>query len=225
MDSARGMIGVVGAGVMGAGIAQVAAATGHTVRLFDAKPGLAAQAKDKLTASLGKLVEKGKMTAAAREELLARIEASDGLSALAPARLVIEAIVEDLAVKRSLFAQLEKIVAPDCLLATNTSTLLIEDIASGLARPQRLAGMHFFNPAPLMPLVEIVAGKATGAQVADELGALARAWGKTPVQCRSSPGFIVNRGARPFYAEPLRFLEEGGVDAATVDALLRAAGF
>lgn len=224
MEAAE-IIGVVGAGVMGAGIAQVAAAAGHPVRLHDAQPGLAARAKADIAVQLAKLVDKGKMTAAAREGLLARIRACDDLSELAPAGLVIEAVVEHLAVKRTLFARLEKLVSPGTLLATNTSSLLIEDIAAGLAQPERLAGMHFFNPAPLMPLVEVVAGKATGPAVAGRLAALARAWGKTPVQCRSSPGFIVNRGARPFYAEPLRFLEKGGTDAATVDALLRAAGF
>jgi 3-hydroxybutyryl-CoA dehydrogenase len=222
---ARDVIGVVGAGVMGAGIAQVAAAAGHRVKLHDAKPGLAAQAKEKTAASLARLVEKGKMAATEREALLGRIEISGSLGDLAPAKLVLEAVIEDVGVKRGLLARLEKVVAPDAVLATNTSSLLIEDIAAGLARPQRLAGLHFFNPAPLMPLVEVVAGKATERAVADALFALARAWGKTPVRCESSPGFIVNRGARPFYAEPLRFLEEGGVDAATVDSLLRATGF
>jgi len=224
MEAAE-IIGVVGAGVMGAGIAQVAAAAGHPVRLHDAQPGLAARAKADIAGRLAKLVDKGKMTAAAREGLLARIQVCDDLAGLAPAGLVIEAVVEDLAVKRTLFARLEKLVAPGALLATNTSSLLIEDIAAGLAQPERLAGLHFFNPAPLMPLVEVVAGKATGPTVSGRLAALAQAWGKTPVQCQSSPGFIVNRGARPFYAEPLRFLEAGGADAATVDALLRAAGF
>ncbi len=224
MDFAE-IIGVVGAGVMGAGIAQVAGAAGHPVRLHDAQPGLAARAKDNIAGQLAKLVEKGKMTPAARDGLLARIETCDDLAGLAPAGLVIEAVIEDLAVKRALFARLEKLVAPRAVLATNTSSLLIEDIAAGLAQPERLAGMHFFNPAPLMPLVEVVAGSNTSPAVADALMALAKAWGKTPVRCQSSPGFIVNRCARPFYAEPLRFLAEGGADAATVDALLRAAGF
>ncbi len=222
---APGIIGVVGAGVMGAGIAQVAAAAGRPVRLFDDKPGLAAQAKDNLGPTLARLVEKGKMTETDRAALLARIEVCADMTGLAPAKIIIEAVVEDLAVKRALFAGLEKLVAPGAVLATNTSSLLIEDIAAGLTRPERFAGLHFFNPAPLMPLVEVIAGKATNPAVIDGLVALTRGWGKTPVRCQSSPGFIVNRGARPFYAEPLRFLEEGGTDAATVDALLRATGF
>lgn len=218
-------VGVVGAGTMGAGIAQVAAAAGHTVLLCDALPGVAESAKARMVDTLAKLVGKGRMTAADRDALLGRIQPCAEIAALAPARLVIEAIVENLAAKQSLFRQLETLVAPDAILATNTSSLSVTEIAASLAQPGRFAGMHFFNPAPLMPLVEIIAGNATTPAVLDELVATAHAWGKNPVRAQDSPGFIVNRGARPFYGEALRFLEEKGADAATIDSLLRAAGF
>lgn len=225
MSDAGKIIGVVGAGVMGAGIAQVAAAAGHRVVLVDAQSGVAAKAKDKLADALAKLIEKGRLAAEEREALLERIEPAGDVAALAPAGIVIEAIVEELAAKRDLFRAVEAVVAPDALLATNTSSLSVTAIGAGLARPERFGGMHFFNPAPLMPLVEIVAGEKTAPAAVGALTTLAQAWGKTPVQAKDSPGFIVNRGARPFYSETLRFMEETGVDAATVDALLRAAGF
>ncbi len=218
-------VGVVGAGTMGAGIAQVAAAAGHPVLLFDALPGLAEKAKARLAEALEKLVGKGRLTAAERDALLARIQPCTEISALAPARLVIEAIIEDLAAKQNLFRQLEALVAADAILATNTSSLSVTAIANGLARPGSFAGMHFFNPAPLMPLVEVIAGTGTASGVLDSFVTTAKSWGKTPVRAKDSPGFIVNRGARPFYNEGLRFLEERGADAATIDSLLRAAGF
>ena len=218
-------VGVVGAGTMGAGIAQVAAAAGHTVLLCDALPGVAESAKARMADTLAKLVGKGRMTAADRDALLGRIQPCAEIAALAPARLVIEAIVENFTAKQNLFRQLETFVAADALLATNTSSLSVTEIAASLTQPGRFAGMHFFNPAPLMPLVEIIAGKATTPAVLDDLVATARAWGKNPVRAQDSPGFIVNRGARPFYGEALRFLEEKGADAATIDSLLRAAGF
>ncbi len=218
-------VGIVGAGTMGAGIAQVAAAAGHPVLLFDAQPGLAAKALERMAASLEKLVSKGRMQADERAALLGRIQACAELSALAPAGVVVEAIIEDLPAKRALFRELEAIVAPEALLTTNTSSLSVAEIADGLWRPARFAGLHFFNPAPVLPLVEVIAGEATAPDVLAELLGLARAWGKSPVSCRSSPGFIVNRGARPFYCETLRFLEDGGADAATIDSLMRATGF
>lgn len=225
MSASDQVIGVVGAGVMGAGIAQVAAAAGHRVVLVDAQPGVAVRAKAKLAEALGKLVEKGRMSAGESTALLARLEPAENVAALAPAAVVIEAIVEDLAAKRALFTAVEAVVSADALLATNTSSLSVTEIAAALARPERCGGMHFFNPAPLMPLVEIVAGARTAAATVGALTTLAQTWGKSPVQAKDSPGFIVNRGARPFYGETLRFLEETGLDAATVDALLRAAGF
>ena len=219
------MIGVVGAGVMGAGIAQVVAAAGHPVLFFDAQPGLAEKAKERIATTLQKSVEKGRLGEEARASLLANIQPCTQISTLASAKLVIEAIIEDLPAKQRLFQELEALVASDVILATNTSSLAVTEIAAALARPARFAGLHFFNPAPLMPLVEVVSGETTAPAVLDTLEQLARAWGKSPVRCKDSPGFIVNRGARPFYNESLRFLEEGGADAATIDSLMRAAGF
>ena len=218
-------VGVVGAGVMGAGIAQVAAAAGHKVLFFDAQPGLATAAKEKIATALTRAVERKRMSPADREGVLDRLQPCGELSAFAQAGLVIEAIVEDTGAKGRLFGHLESIVGPDAVLATNTSSLSVTEIGAPLNRRGRFAGLHFFNPAPLMPLVEIVAGADTAPAVIDTLETMALAWGKSPVRCKDSPGFIVNRGARPFYNEGLRFLEESGADALTIDSLIRAAGF
>ncbi len=216
---------VVGAGIMGAGIAQVAAQAGHAVLLFDARPGAAAEAKAKLGASLDALAAKGKFSADAVAPTLARIEPVASLDAAAPARLVVEAIVEKLDAKRALFQQLEGIVAADCVLATNTSSISVTAIANGLQQPQRLVGMHFFNPVPQMKLVEVVSGLRTAAGVADAIFELSKTWGKVPVHARSTPGFIVNRIARPYYAEALALLHERAATPAVLDACLRGAGF
>ena len=216
---------VVGAGIMGAGIAQVAALAGHPVRLFDTREGAAAGARDKLAASLQALVAKGKLDAAAVDAALARIVPVAQLADAADAQLVVEAIVEDLAAKRGLFRQLEGIVADSAVLATNTSSISVTAIANGLRLPQRLVGMHFFNPVPLMKLVEVVSGLQTARPVADAVFALAAAWGKVPVHARSTPGFIVNRIARPYYAEALALLLEQAATPQQIDACLRAAGF
>jgi 3-hydroxybutyryl-CoA dehydrogenase len=218
------VVAVVGAGTMGSGIAQVAAHAGHAVLLHDAQPGAAEAAVARVDAALGKLVERGKLDANERAQIAARLRVAHDLANLAPAKLVIEAIVENADVKRDLFARLERIVAGDAILATNTSSLSISALAGGLSHPERFAGMHFFNPAPLMRLVEIVAGLATDPRVAETLADTARAWGKEPVQARSTPGFIVNRCARPFYGEALRMLQEGVADPATIDAVMREAG-
>ncbi|MFJ4347673.1 3-hydroxyacyl-CoA dehydrogenase PaaH [Pseudomonas sp. NPDC089401] len=218
------LVAVIGAGAMGAGIAQVAAQAGHPVKLYDNRPGAAAQAVAGIDRQLGRLVEKGKLAPEAREAISARLQPVEAIEALADARLVIEAIVEDLQVKQGLLRQLEGLCAPDCILASNTSSLSITRLAAGLQRPQQVVGMHFFNPAPLMALVEVVCGLATDPGIATTLYETARAWGKQPVHARSTPGFIVNRVARPFYAENLRLLQEGAADCATLDALLREAG-
>jgi len=218
------VVAVIGAGAMGAGIAQVAAQAGHPVKLHDSRPGAAAQAIDGIDRQLGKLVEKGKLSAEARAATVARLQPADAIEALADAGLVIEAIVENLEVKRGLLRQLEALCSADCILASNTSSLSITSLAAGLAHPERVIGMHFFNPAPLMALVEIVSGLATPRALAEQLYATASAWGKQPVHTKSTPGFIVNRVARPFYAESLRLLQEGAADCATLDALLRDAG-
>jgi 3-hydroxybutyryl-CoA dehydrogenase len=216
---------VVGAGIMGAGIAQVAAQAGHSVMLFDMREGAAADAKVKLAASLQALVAKGKLAADAVAQTLERITAIDVLQAAASAGLVVEAIVEKLDAKRSLFQQLEAIVSAECVLATNTSSISVTAIANGLQRPQRLVGMHFFNPVPVMKLVEVVSGLQTGADVAQSVFDLSTHWGKVAVHARSTPGFIVNRIARPFYAETLALLQEQATSPAVLDACMRAAGF
>ena len=218
------VVAVVGSGAMGAGIAQIAAQAGHTVRLFDTRMGAAEKARVTIGQALETLAAKGKLEAADARASAARITAVHALGDCVSAALVVEAIVEDLDEKRALFRELEKIVAASTILASNTSSLSVTAMAAGLRHPGRVAGMHFFNPVPLMKLVEIVHGLATDAATADVLAATAVAWGKDPVRATSTPGFIVNRCARPFYGEALRILSERGADAATIDAVLREAG-
>ncbi|MFO1323692.1 MAG: 3-hydroxyacyl-CoA dehydrogenase [Burkholderiales bacterium] len=217
-------IGVIGAGAMGAGIAQIAAQAGHRVHLFDNRMGAADAAKAAIGTTLATLAAKGKFSAADAAAAAARIVPVHALGDMVSARLVVEAIVEDLDVKRKLFRELEVVVAPDAILATNTSSLSITALAAGMKHAGRIAGMHFFNPAPILPLVEVVSGLATDARVADVIYATAKAWGKVPVHATSTPGFIVNRCARPFYAEGLRLLTECAADPATIDAVMREAG-
>ena len=216
---------VIGAGIMGAGIAQVAAQAGHTVQLFDVREGAAQSAMDKLRSSLATLVAKGKLQAADVDALLARIRPIARLNDAASCALVVEAIVENVDAKRALWQQLEAIVADDCVLASNTSSISITAMAQGLRHPQRLVGMHFFNPVPLMRLVEVVSGLHTARPVADAIFALAQHWGKVAVHARSTPGFIVNRIARPYYAEALALLQEQCTSPVVLDACLKAMGF
>lgn len=217
-------VAVIGAGTMGIGIAQVAAAAGHHVKLFDIALPAASRALEQLEQRLRKRVEAGKADARSTETLLSNIRLADSLSDLADCSLVIEAVAEKLAIKQSLFRDLEAICSPHALFASNTSSLSITAIASALQHPQRMAGLHFFNPAPLMKLVEIVGGLETSPEALNTLQTLAQHWGKHSVICRSTPGFIVNRVARPFYAETLRALEEQIANPATLDAVLRDAG-
>ena len=219
------VVGVIGAGTMGAGIAQVAAASGHTVRLFDLRPGAAAAAIAQTAKALGTLVEKGRLAAAERDATLARLSACDSLAQMADARLVIEVIVENLEAKRKLLQEIEALVTPTAVLASNTSSISITAIANGLQHPQRVVGMHFFNPVPQMKLVEVVSGAETDAAVAQSVFDLAKRWGKTPVHAKSTPGFIVNRIARPYYAEALALLQEHAATPATLDTLARSACF
>lgn len=220
----QAIVAVIGTGAMGAGIAQVAAAAGHPVKLLDAREGAAASAIAGIRAQFAKLADKGRMNTDAASAAGDRLVAVADLSELADAQLVVEAIVEKLDAKQQLFAALEGIVSDDCILSTNTSSISITAIGSALRRPERLAGLHFFNPAPLMALVEVVSGLATDRAVADTLFATAQAWGKVPVRATSTPGFIVNRVARPYYAEALRLAQEGAADYATIDAVMRDAG-
>ncbi|GAA0902407.1 3-hydroxyacyl-CoA dehydrogenase [Streptomyces thermoalcalitolerans] len=217
-------VAVVGAGTMGQGIAQVALVAGHPVRLYDAVPGRAREAADAIGARLDRLVEKERLTGADRDAARARLRPADSLAELADCSLVVEAVLERLDVKQELFRELEGIVGDDCLLATNTSSLSVTAIGGALRAPGRFVGLHFFNPAPLMPLVEVVSGFATDAAAATRAYETARAWGKTPVVCADTPGFIVNRIARPFYAEAFAVLESQGADPATIDAVLRESG-
>ena len=218
------VIAVVGTGAMGAGIAQVAAAAGHPVKLLDARPDAAARAVAGIRAQFKKMAEKGKLTVTAAEEASARLSAVENLADLADSALVVEAIVENLEAKQKLYADLEAIVGQNCIFGTNTSSISVTAIGAALKHPERLAGLHFFNPAPLMALVEIVSGLATDKAVADTLYATATAWGKSAVHAKSTPGFIVNRVARPYYAEALRLAQEGTADYATIDAVMREAG-
>jgi len=222
-------IGVVGAGAMGAGIAQVAAQNGHPVMLADAATTSIAKAKDGHAKAMTREVEKGRLSREAGDAVLARISyvsgvAEQDLKHFAPCALVIEAIVEDLAIKQGLFRALEQVLAPDAVLATNTSSLSVAALAGACARGERVVGIHFFNPAPVMPLVEIIPALATDAAVAQAARALVERWGKIPVMASDTPGFIVNRIARPFYGEALRILEEGIADCATIDWAMRTIG-
>ena len=216
---------VAGAGIMGVGIAQVAAQAGHRVYLMDAREGAARQACAKLRESLDALQAKGKFTQTQVDDILARIEPVNSLADATDAGLVIEAIVENLDAKRALFAELEALLGGDCVLASNTSSLSITAIAKSLRDPSRVVGMHFFNPVPLMKLVEVVSGLQTAPDVAQAIFELSKAWGKVPVHARSTPGFIVNRIARPFYAEALAMLHEQCALPEVIDACMRAIGF
>src|SRR6185295_2722164 len=218
--------GVAGTGTMGRGIAQVLAQSGARTLVFDAQAGAARKAKDSIAQSLGKLAEKGRLAAGDVEKTLRRIEIADSLDGLAGAHLVVEAIVEDLAAKQALFAALEKIVKDDCILASNTSSLSVTAMAAGCQRPGRVAGYHFFNPVPVMKIVEVVDGTLTEPWAGDALVALARRFGHTPVRCKDTPGFVVNHAGRAYVPEALRVLSEGTTDFATIDRILvDAAGF
>ncbi|MBK7720824.1 MAG: 3-hydroxyacyl-CoA dehydrogenase [Austwickia sp.] len=223
-----GVVGVVGAGAMGSGIAQVAAQAGHEVYLVDAIAGAARAARERLAGTLAGLAAKGKLSAADADAAAARIHAVDAVADLPACEIVVEAIRELFADKVDLFTALAATQPANTIFATNTSSLDITEIAEQVAHPERerVAGMHFFNPAAIMKLVEVVAARQSDPKVLDRITALARAWGKTPVRCTSTPGFIVNRVARPYYGEGQRIVEGGYANAATVDwALKHLAGF
>ena len=218
------IVAVIGAGTMGAGIAQVAAQAGHTVFLYDVVDGAAAKAVARTAAALQKRVADGKLDKDDCAGIVGRMQAAKSMDDLAPAALFIEAIAEDMDIKRKLFAGLEALARPEAILATNTSTLSVTAMAAGLTRPERVVGMHFFNPAQVMKLVEVIRGMASDPAVIDTIEDTAKAWGKVTARSRSTPGFIVNRCARPYYGEALRLLEEGVADAATLDAIMTEAG-
>jgi 3-hydroxybutyryl-CoA dehydrogenase len=210
---------------MGAGIAQLAAAAGCTVYLYDIRGGAAEKQRHGIALQLGKRVNDGKLTRAKCDELLARVVPVTEVQMLRSCGLDIEAIAESLTAKRELFTQLETLVAPTAILASNTSSLSISAIGRDLTHRGRVVGMHFFNPVHSMQLVEIVSGVDTNPRVADRLVKLAEAWGKVPVRAKSTPGFIVNRIARPFYAEALLLIQQGAASAEQVDTIIRGAGF
>jgi len=218
------VVGIIGSGAMGAGIAQVAAMAGHTVWIYDTQQAALEKASASLKSNLIKLEEKGKIKDAA--SVFAAMHFVSNLSTLAPCSLIIEAIIENLNIKKTVFSELETIVADDCILASNTSSLSITSIAAACKLPQRVLGLHFFNPAPLMALVEIIPAIQTDEQLLSTIKELMLAWGKTPVLAKDTPGFIVNRIARPFYGEAIRIYEEGIAEMATIDwALTHIGGF
>jgi 3-hydroxybutyryl-CoA dehydrogenase len=218
------VIGVIGAGAMGAGIAQVAAQAGYQVKLYDNREGVAQTSIDSMAKQLAKLVERNKFTVDQVQQILARLSVANSLEDFSDTELVVEAIVENIDVKKSIFDALETICSANCILASNTSSISITRLAAGMKHPERMVGMHFFNPAPIMKLVEVVSGLATDSEVATCVYETALNWGKKPVYAASTPGFIVNRVARPFYAESFRLRQEQVADCATLDALLKGAG-
>lgn len=217
-------VAVIGGGTMGAGIAEVAASAGHSVLLFDIDDAAITRAVDGIRQRLESRVARGKLNAEQAQTLLARITPAHELTQLAGAQLVIEAASERLEVKKALFSQLAEICSPSTLLTSNTSSISITAIAAEVKHPERVAGLHFFNPAPVMKLVEVVSGLATSSEVVEQLCQCVSAWGKQPVRCRSTPGFIVNRVARPYYAEAWRALEEQVATPEVIDAALRDGG-
>ncbi|HET8572929.1 MAG TPA: 3-hydroxyacyl-CoA dehydrogenase NAD-binding domain-containing protein [Edaphocola sp.] len=218
-------IGVIGAGAMGSGIAQVAVAPGHEVIIFDTNKSALDKSAASLKAILEKLENKGRLTEKAID-IFNRFSFVDKLELFSSCQLVIEAIVENLDIKKSVFKNLEAIVPEDCILASNTSSLSITAIASACKRPERVLGIHFFNPAPLMPLVEIVPALQTDIRLPGQVKTMLLDWKKSPVIAKDTPGFIVNRIARPFYSEALRIYEEGIADMATIDwAMTEIGGF
>jgi len=221
-------VAVIGAGTMGAGIVEVAVRAGHRVRLYDSRPSAAQDAIGGLRRRVERDVTRGRLDPGQAAELMGRAQVADSLDDLAGCALVVEAVVEDLRVKQDLLRAVEDVtsqgVGREVVLASNTSSLSITSVGAGLARPGLLVGLHFFNPAPRMALVEVVRGDATDPKVVETVTELVRDWGKTPVQCASTPGFVVNRVARPFYGEAQRLAERGVASPATIDAVLREAG-
>jgi 3-hydroxybutyryl-CoA dehydrogenase len=214
-------VGLVGTGAMGRGIAQIAAQAGSVVKLFDTQPEAIAKAIAALGQQWDKLVEKGRLTPEQATAQKSRLLAANALSDFSDCDFVIEAIVERLDVKRTLFADLEKVVRADCVLATNTSSLSVTAIAAGMQHPSRFAGYHFFNPVPLMKVVEVIAGLKTSQTACDQLTAFAKQMGHTPVTAQDTPGFIVNHAGRGYGTEALRIVGENVCDFATVDRILK----
>ena len=217
-------IGVIGAGAMGAGIAQVAAQNGHDVVLYDTKYAALERARHGYEKIFARLVEKGKWSEEKAKDVLHKIHFENHLDKFEDCGLIIEAIVENIDIKKSVFGAIEDVVDENCVLATNTSSLSIAAISSAVKISSRVMGVHFFNPAPLMPLVEIIPSLTSAQEKVDEIRALIDGWGKVTVMAKDTPGFIVNRVARPFYSEAIKLYEEGVADIPTIDWALKAIG-
>lgn len=218
-------VAILGSGTMGSGIAQVCALHGLATVLYDVTPDIVNAALGRIVASIQKGVDLGKTAPEAATAALARLRATAELADISAADLALEAAPEDLAIKRDVFRRVDDLLGPRTLLASNTSSLSITALAASTRRPEQFLGLHFFNPPLLMGLVEVIRGDRTSPDTLEAGLAFARALGKTPVACRDTPAFIVNRVARPFYGEALRLLGEGAADAATIDALLKSLGF
>jgi len=226
MKAKMNKIGIIGAGAMGTGIAQVAAAAGCEVRVYDTKEAAQVRSRNSLQKILNRQVEKGRMIDQEVKELMGRIYYITELQTLADCDIVIEAIVENMEIKQQVFGSLEAIVGDNCVLASNTSSLSITEIAASCSKPQRVMGIHFFNPAPLMKLVEIIPAMQSDDDLVTKAKDTIDSWGKYTVMARDTPGFIVNKVARPFYSEAIKLYEEGIADPATIDwALTELGGF
>ena len=217
-------VSVIGSGTMGVGIAQIAATKGHEVCLYDSFNGAIETAENKLKKILDRLVEKERITQEKNERILGRINFTNKLKDIEDSELVIEAIIENLEIKQKVFTEIETLVEEDCIIASNTSSLSIASLASSCKKAERVVGIHFFNPAPLMPLVEIIPAVQTSENTLQKAKSIIDAWGKVTVIAKDTPGFIVNRLARPFYGEALRIYEEGVTDFATIDWALKEIG-
>ncbi len=217
-------IGIIGTGAMGAGIAQVAATYSCKVLLHDTNAAMLEKAIVGINNSLSKLVEKGKLNAHEQATILSNITSHQNLEDLSGCNMIIEAIVEDLTVKQKVFSALEQLVSEDCILASNTSSLSIASIAAACKNKDRVIGIHFFNPAVLMPLVEVIPALTTSQKVFDESLSVIKSWGKVTVKAKDTPGFIVNRLARPYYGEAIKIYEEGMADFATIDYAMKTLG-
>ena len=224
-NKAVNLIGIVGAGAMGSGIAQIASQAGHEVVLFDLSQEALTSSSSKLQKVMNRLIEKGKVTSDEAIAIQERIVRTTMVASLKDCDLIIEAVVEDLEVKKRVFKSIEEIASKEAIIASNTSSLSITSLASFCAHPERVVGLHFFNPAPLMPLVEIIPALQTNRDLPKHLTDLMRKWGKSPVIAKDTPGFIVNRVARPFYGEALRILDEGIADVSTIDSAMRQSCF
>lgn len=217
-------IGIIGSGTMGRGIAQVAATAGCQVVVYDTHDKALTESADKLKSILARLVEKGKIDQAKSDEIIANIQHANDLKELAASDLVIEAIIENPEIKRDVFQKLESLVSDECIIASNTSSLSIASLAASCQKPERFVGIHFFNPAPLMRLVEIIPAIQTSQETRESARKIIDSWGKLTVLAKDTPGFIVNRVARPFYGESLRIYEEGIADVATIDWVMKEIG-